>query len=190
MSRSPTPPLPPAGIELKWLALAAAVGAIGMWLVLSRGADRDAGLSAAQPAATTAAANVASSPALSTASPWPAAPAAAPSAAPPKPVAAVRREDTALPSPELGPPIGDPADYVLDDATLSRRARTQFGLDCPGIVERRARRSGRFEVICSNGLRLRVDLMGDGPPGISAVETATRPVRARSAAASDPADRE
>lgn len=161
----------PAGLGLKWIALSAAIGAAGMWLVLNRDATPEA--RAPMPAATVAPAPTAVSPPAD-AAPWPAAPAVAPAPAAP-PTAAVRtpsirREDTALPSPELGPPLGDPADYALDDATLSRRARTQFGLDCPGIAERRARRSGRFEVICTNGLRLRVNLMGDGPPGITPLD--------------------
>lgn len=166
--KSAPAPREPGAVGLPSLVVAACVGGAGMWLVLNHGAGPQAAPVASTPAAAPAAAP---SPATS---PWPA-PAAASTAtnAMPRSATAPARATNAAsaPAPEIPsarvPPGENPADYALDDATLVRRARTQFGLDCPGIAERATRRSGHFDVVCSNGLVLRVYLMGDGPPRIA-----------------------
>lgn len=155
------------GVGLPGILLAALVGGVGTWLVLTHGAAPNAG-------ATHDTTGVASTPAsaaprsggmpIADTGPWAPPPAAAAPATPSRAPASVAA--TAVPMAKV-PPGADPADYALDDATLARRARTQFGLDCPEIAERAPRRNGHIDVVCSSGLVLRVHLMGDGPPRIA-----------------------
>lgn len=133
------------------IAIAAVLGAGGAVLVLRTQAPIAAPEATAPAASQTSAAATA---ARATVDPW--------SAATPV-VAAPRRDATTPRAVEDSPVTNADAPRVraqdLPDPEIARIARADYGQDCPAIVERRATRNGRFDVICSNGVVLRVHAM-------------------------------
>ena len=139
-----------APLPLGLIVLSAIIGGAGALLVLGAGTKRTA-----VPAATPGVLAVAhgAGAAARAANPWPDPVARA--AAPVQPSAAVAERDDRM---------------ALDDAALARRAREEFGFDCPAIAERSPRRSGHVDFTCTDGTMLRAYVMSGELPRIGAVD--------------------
>lgn len=140
--------------NLGMIAIAALVGAGGAVLVLRAQAPIAVPEAGAPPPSVTSGVAAVSTSTRPNDDPWSA---AAPAVAAPTRTATMPRALQDSPLPTADAPRVRAQD--LPDREIARLARADYAQDCPAIVERRAPRNGRFDVICSNGVVLRVHAM-------------------------------